>query len=248
MPLLKTDKEIELMKVGGSILRDVLKEAVAYSAPGRTTQEVDQMMEKKIVRAGAEPGFKKIKGYRWGSCISINEQIVHTPPSKRIIKAGDVVTIDAGVFYRGLHTDSSYSFQVGKKDPDIEVFLQTGKNVLEKAIKTAKAGNHIGHISEVIFEGIKRKGYSVVLQLTGHGVGKELHEAPQIPCFNEKPVSKTPLIMNGMTLAIEIMYTMGRGDMEYESDGWSIKTADNSISASFEHTVAIKQNKTLILT
>jgi methionyl aminopeptidase len=236
------------MQHGGAILHDVLISAAAMVKPGITTKSINDYIDAYILSKGAEPGFKKVPGYSWASCICVNEQIVHTPPSNKIIKDGDIVTIDAGVFYGGFHTDSATSVQAGTKTPDVTLFLETGKKALKSALKVATKGKRIGDISHAFQTTIESAGYGIVRELTGHGVGKELHEDPYVPCFINRPIEKTLLLEPGLVIAIEVMYAMGKGEMGYESDEWSIKTADNSLAACFEHTVAITENGALILT
>lgn len=236
------------MQYGGVILHDVLKAAAAMVKPGISTLAINDYIDSYIVEKGAEPGFKKVTGYSWASCICVNEQIVHTPPSHKIIKDGDVVTIDAGVYYEGLHTDSAVTVQAGNKTPEVTKFLETGKRALRNALKVTTKGKRIGDISHAFQSTIEAAGYGIVRELTGHGVGKELHEDPYVPCFINRPIEKTLLLEPGLVIAIEVMYTMGQGEMEYEADEWSIKTADNSLAACFEHTVAITENGALILT
>lgn len=248
MDWIKNETQISSMRKGGKILHEALADARAFVRPGITTLELNQHIEDFIVSKGGYPGFKKVKGYSWGSCICINEQIVHTPPSQKIIRSGDVVTIDAGVYYGGMHTDSAITIQLGRKKSHIERFLNTGMNALSAAIQYAKEGNRIGHISRVFEQQISEAGYSIVRELTGHGIGKNLHEKPYIPCYLDKPVEHTELLKENMTLAVEVMYTMGSDGMENEAGGWSIKTKDNSIAACFEHTIVVRKNKPLILT
>ncbi len=245
---LKSDKEIKIMQEAGAMLHEVLEKAPEYILPGTPTSVINDKIEKHIVSLGGEPGFKRVKGYSWGTCICVNEQIVHTPPSDRKIEPGDVVTVDAGVFYNGLHTDSAITIQVEPKTQKVTQFLDVGKSALKKALEQTKVGNRIGHISKVFQNTIEGAGYSIVRELTGHGVGKELHEDPYIPCFVHKKLEKTLELQEGMTLAIEVMYAMGERNIVTEADGWSIKMADNSVAATFEHTVALKKGETLILT
>lgn len=243
----KTAEEIKTMEKAGSILRKALNEAQSYTKVGKTTNDIDKHIDNFIVDAGAEPGFKRVQGYSWASCICVNDQIVHTPPSDRVIEEGDVVTIDAGVYLDGLHTDSAVTVQVGKKDPKVTKFLETGKKALNAALKQAVLGNRIGHISRAFQQIIEPAGYTIIPELTGHGVGKDLHEDPYVPCFLDRPVEKTIKLKEGMTLALEVMYTTGSSTLSYEPDGWSIKVADGGTTACFEHTVAIQSNKPFIL-
>ena len=248
MTILKTAQEIKCMMKGGKILRDVLIYAEKVIEVGMTTKELNDLIEEFIVSHGGKAGFKKVAGYSWATCICVNQQVVHTPPSDRVMEDGDVVTIDAGVYLDGFHTDSAITVQIGTKTPEVTLFLETGKKALSKALEQAKTGKHIGHISEAFQHTIESAGYSIIKELTGHGVGKELHEDPYIPCYSRGSAEKTEKLKPGMTLALEVMYAMGRPEIENEADGWSIKTEDNSLTATFEKSIAILEKKTLILT
>ncbi len=245
---LKNTSQIESMKKGGAMLKEALVYAQSQVRVGITTLELNNRIEQKILSLGGYPGFKKVKGYSWGTCICINDQVVHTPPSKRIIKDADVVTIDAGVFFEGLHTDSAVTVQAGTQTPAITRFLEVGKQALQSALEQTVVGNRIGHISSAFQDTIESAGYSIIRELTGHGVGAELHEDPYIPCFLEKKISQTKELVPGMTLALEVMYSMGKPKIATERDGWSIRVVDGSPTATFEHTVALSENGTLILT
>lgn len=250
MIYLKTDKEIGIMKEGGVRLRGVVKKLLPFVTVGISTEEIDKEAERLICEQGGEASFKKVKGYNWTTCISINEQIVHTSPSKREVKTGDIVTIDIGMLYKGYNTDFATTFIVGDiKDNAVNKFLETGKTTLNKAIDQAKVGNRIGDISHCIESEIAKRGYGIVKELTGHGIGRDLHEDPFIPGFLEKPISKTVPIRNGLVIAIEIIYTMKGGHMKHEkNDTWSIVTSDGSKAACFEHTIAITNRGTEVLT
>ena len=246
----KQAEEIQIMKEGGVKLREAVKLLLPTIRPGQTTQEIDKRAKKLILSQGAEISFNKVKGYSWATCLPINEQVVHTPPGKRAIKEGDVLTIDIGAYYRGFHTDYATTFVVGASgDEKTETFLRVGKETLDKAIQQAKVGNHLGNISEAIEEGIYSNGYHIMEQLTGHGVGHELHEDPFVPGYLDKPLNETLKIRAGLVLAIEVIYSMGTEHIANEKgDNWSIVTADGSLSACFEHTVAITDKNTFILT
>ncbi len=175
---------------------------------------------------------------------------MHTPPSKRVLKDGDLLTIDIGLYLQGFHTDHAISFTIGtERDPKVQRFLDVGENTLKKAIASIKVGGRIGDISKTISDEIYGHGYFILKELTGHGVGTELHEDPMIPGFLDKPINKTDLIREGMVLAVEIIYSMGTERIVYErGDLWSIATADGSLSACFEHTVGIYSDKAEVLT
>jgi len=254
---IKTAKEIEVMRVGGKILSEVLSQVVNNIKPGVSEKELDNLAEKLIVQKGGEPGFKKVKNYKNTICVSTNSVVVHGIPTNYKFKEADVVGIDCGVFYKGLHTDMSETVRVSNskvksqssKLDEIDKFLDVGKRALDEAIKTARAGNRVGDISKTIQDIVeKENGYSVVRTLVGHGVGRNLHEEPEVPGFLVGDINKTPLLREGMTIAIEVIYNMGKSDVELLQDGWTIKTADNSISGVFEKTVAITAGVPLILT
>lgn len=246
----KTASEIEIMRVCGEKLKAVMNQLVPHIQPGITTKELNQFAENYIREQGADISFSKVEGYKWAVCVPINEQVVHTPPTKRVLKDGDVLTVDIGAYFKGFHTDHAITVVVGKKStPEIDRFLQVGREALDLAIAQAKIGNRIGHISQAIEEKVVGAGYTIMKQLTGHGVGMELHEDPFIPGFLSKPVEKTMKLKAGLVLALEVIYSMGSGDISYEEgQDWSIITADKSMSACFEHTVAITDKNTLVLT
>lgn len=248
---IKTPQEIEIMKTGGKMLADTLYAVMDAAKVGVSEKELDALAEKLIREKGGEPGFMKVEGYKHTVCMSTNEVVVHGVPTDYVLKQGDMVGIDCGVFYKGFHTDMSHSkiIEGGKKDMQKEAFLNTGYYALEEAIKMATIGNHVGHISKTIQTIVEGAGYSIVRGLVGHGVGKNLHEEPEVPGFLAGSISKTPVLKEGMVIAIEIIYNMGAKDVVYNNqDGWTISTADGSLSGLFERTVAITKNGPLILT
>lgn len=246
----KTDSEIEIMRQGGIKLKEVMKQLVPHIQAGISTNELNRFAENYIREQGADISFNKVEGYKWAVCVPINEQVVHTPPTKRILKNGDVLTVDIGAYFKGFHTDHAITVVVGgQTTPQIEKFLTCGREALQLAIDQAHVGNRIGHISEAIEKKVVGDGYTIMRQLTGHGVGHELHEDPFIPGFLSKPVEKTMKLKAGMVLALEVIYSMGSAEIAYEEgQDWSIITADKSMSACFEHTVAINEKNTLVLT
>lgn len=245
----KTAEELTVMAEGGRILRETLNETRAFIKPGVTTREIDDVAESLIRKAGAEPAFQRVEDYQWTTCICINDQVVHTPPSERKIKEGDIVTLDMGVFYKGFNTDKADTIAVGQTTPEVKKFLETGRNALNKALKQAKQGNYIGNISQSIGTDITEAGYWVIRNLTGHGVGKILHEDPLIPGVLSEKLKHTPKIEAGMALAIEVIYAESKTDFtEEEGDGWSLVTKNGSLAAMFEETVGVFENKTSILT
>lgn len=260
----KTKPEIEKMRQGGKILAGVLFELLENIKPGVSEIEIDQLAEKLIRTKGAFPGFKKVKGYKHSICVSTNNAVVHGVPTNYKFKNGDVVGIDCGVYYKGFHTDMAETLRVksqitnllagkaGHKSQKVDMidkFIETGKKALNEAIKAAKIGNRIGSISKTIQGIIETQGYSVVRSLVGHGVGKRLHEEPEIPGFLSVPIAKTPKLLEGMTIAIETIYNMGKSDVVLSNDdSWTIKTADASISGLFERTIVVTKDGPVVLT
>lgn len=250
---IKTPEEVAIMKKSGEILSEVLY-AVCEAArkPGMTELEIDAMAEKMIRERGGEPGFMKVPGYKHTICASTNDVVVHGIPTEYRLKEGDIIGIDCGVFYKGFHTDMAETVIVGADNsvsPEVQKFLKTGKESVMEAITKAVIGNHIGHISEIFFNRLEKEGgYSVVRSLVGHGVGRDLHEEPEIPGYVSGPIEKTPLIRENMTLAIEIIYNMGSKKVEYADDDWTILTEDGSLSAVFERSVVVTKNGPVFLT
>lgn len=247
---LKKDWEIEIMIEGGKKLRRVIKQLIQEISVGKTTNDIDKKAEFLIKREGGEPSFKRVKNYFWSTCLSINEQIVHTPPSERFLKEGDILTVDLGVYYQGYHTDWATTIIIGNhSDKEKEQFLNAGEITLEKAIAQFKIGNRIGHVSQAIEESLRGFNYYPIEELTGHGIGKELHENPYVPGFLVGSLDETEKIKNGLVVAIEIIYSQKKTRIKYEKrNHWSLITENGSLSACFEKTVAIYKNKPLILT
>lgn len=254
----KTEEEIEIMQRGGQILAEVVSEVLEQISPGVSELDIDKLAETLILRKGGEPAFKRVGSYRNTVCVSTNDVVVHGIPTSYIFKEGDVVGIDCGVYYKGFNTDMAETIQVqssnlkvkSQNDEDkINRFLKTGMLALEAGINEARVGNRIGHISKAIQRIIETGGYSVVRSLIGHGIGKSLHEEPEVPGFLDIALDKTPKLRQGMTIAIEVIYNMGKSDVTYSGDdGWTIKTKDNSLSGLFERTVAIINEGPLVLT
>lgn len=256
----KTPAEIVSMQKGGKILSDVLWEVMRAAKVGVSEIELDQLAEKLIRERGGEPGFMKVPGYKHTVCFCTNEVVVHGIPSSYRLQAGDVICIDCGVYLEGFHTDMAETVIVddggkwqmanSKAFEERKRFLSIGKKALEAGIAEAKIGNRIGHISKAIQDITEKEGgYSIVRTLIGHGVGRELHEAPEVPGFLDRKIEKTPLLEDGMTIAIEVIYNMGGKEVVYRGDDdWTIVSEDGSLSAVFERSVAISGGKTILLT
>lgn len=254
---IRTAKEIEIMRHSGKILAQALFATLEQVKPGVTELELDAFAEKFIRSHGGEPGFMKVPGYKHTICTSTNDNVVHGIPGDRVLVEGDIIGIDMGVFYQGFHTDMAETVRVesdavkkmGKKD-ETDIFLAAGKKALEAGIAQAKGGNHVGDISRAM-QGVieKEHGYAVVRSLVGHGVGRELHEAPEIPGYLLGSISKTPKLKPGMTIAIEIIYNQGSGEIVYANeDNWTLATADGSLSGVFERSMVITEGDADILT
>lgn len=249
----KTKEEIEIMAKGGIILGEILNKIVEKVKPGISTGELDSFADEQIRINKAQASFKTVRDYKWATCMCVNDVVVHgIPQNSEILKDGDILGIDIGLLYKGFHTDISTSRIVGKlKDKNVLDFLMTGKNALEEAIKLAIPGNYVYDISKSIQTNIQEKGYGIVRQLVGHGVGIKLHEDPQIPGWVQKGEKREESegLKPGMTIAIEIIYTMGSEKIVYKNrDGWTIVTQDGNIAGLFEKTVAIEEHGVRIIT
>ncbi len=247
---IKSEKEIEIMRRGGSYLASVMKEAIAFSKPGVALCQINDLIEKSIKSKKAKPSFKMVEDYHWASCLNINQGVVHGIPNKYCLKENDYLSLDIGLFYQGFHSDMSRTIKI-KRHEDKKAedkFLTVGKKALMEAVKAAKAGNRVGHISQALEKTLRAAGYSPVEVLTGHGIGHNLHENPSIPCFLPGTIEETPLLKKGMTLALEVIYAKGKPDLVMREDDWTLETEDGQLSGLFEDTVAIGDKGALILT
>ncbi len=244
----KSPQEIEKMRRSGRIVREVLEHVRKQVAPGATTMDLERAAEKMIADRGAKPAFKGYMGYPCVLCTSVNDEIVHGIPSeKRVLKAGDIVSIDCGVVLDGYYGDSAITVPVGESiKPELEKLLEVTEASLYKGIEQVKIGNTIGHVGAAIQKHVESHGFSVVREFVGHGIGTKLHEAPQIPNFGRK--GQGAELTEGMVLAIEPMVNSGRPEAKVLSDKWTAVTVDGSYSAHFEHCVAITKQGPVILT
>lgn len=243
---LKTTAEIAKMRAGGRIAARVLNELTIAARPGVTILELDGLAEKIIREAGATPSFKGFKGYPTATCVSVNEEIVHGIPTSRELRDGDIIGLDVGVYYQGFHTDTAVSVGVGKISDEAQKLIDVTEESLRAAIKIIKPGIHLGDIQSAIQEKIESNGFSVIRDLVGHGVGQNLQEAPSIPNYGEKGTGL--ILQEGMTLAIEPMVAAGNWRVRVKDDGWTVVTADGSLAAHFEHTIAVTKDGCEILT
>lgn len=247
MITIKNEKELEIMKKCGEITARAMERALLNVRVRKTKKEIDEVAREEIERLEGKPSFMTVPNYHWTTCITFNEEVVHGVPNDDQIREGDIVSVDLGTLYKSFHTDMARTVAVGEVDKKIIQFLKTGKLALSQAIEKARIGFKVRDISKTIQEIIEGKGYSVVRALTGHGIGKFLHEDPYIPGFAEG--GESPRLTLGMTLAIEVIYTMGGHNVLYKgNDGWTIATADGSLSALFEDTVALTKSGPMILT
>lgn len=248
---IKTKAEIELIAEGGKILHDILLRTAAIVEPGITTYRLNEFAEKEIEKAGGRPSFKnygsKKNPFPFGLCTSVNNQVVHGMPSKfNILKQGDIISLDIGMEYKKLYTDTAITVPVGRIDSKAKKIIEVTKKSLDMAIKQVKPGNRIGDIAWATQKTAEDEGFSVVRDLGGHGVGYDVHEDPYVPCYG-KPHTGPKLEM-GMVLAIEPMLCEGEYFLEYEADGWTISTKDGGLSAHFEHTIAVTDYGCRVLT
>ncbi len=248
MITVKSPREIELMAGAGKIVGDVLAMLATRVVPGVSTWDLDQEAEVFIRgHSGAKPSFKGLYGFPASLCTSINAEVVHGIPSKkRVLKEGDILSIDVGVCVGGLHADSAITVACGAAKPDAARLLDTTQRALRAGIAAATAGAHVGDIGHAVQQVAETAGYSVVRELVGHGIGTSFHEEPQVPNFGTP--GRGPRLAAGMTIAIEPMINVGRPDIRTLSDRWTVVTADGSLSAHFEHTVAITENGARVLT
>lgn len=243
---IKTKDEMTIMVEAGKKLGRVKAALRKAVKEGVTAAAIEDLAQELIKKEGAKPSFAMVPGYHWATCINIGSGLVHGIPKKEIVfKKGDLVSIDVGLCYQGFHSDTSFSMALSPAK-EVARFLEVGKTALKKAIKEARAGKRIYDISRAIEKEVKANSYSPVEALTGHGIGRNLHEDPNIPCFfTDKANLK---IVPGMTLAIEVMYTLGSPELVLENDGWTISTRDGKISALYEETVAVTEHGPLVLT
>lgn len=232
------------MKEGGKIAATIREELLRRMEPGVATRELEELAVQMFNDFNVVPSFLGYQGYPFTIITCFNEEVVHGMPSDREIELGDVITLDLGVFHKGFHTDTAKTREIGTSDQ--AGFLQIGRDALSRAIKQAVPGNHIGDISHAIQDEIESHGYNVIRAFVGHEIGKNMHEDLQIPCFGSP--GEGPELYAGMTLAVEVMYMQGTYKLNILDDGWTAVTKDGSLSAMFEHTIAITQGEPLILT
>jgi methionyl aminopeptidase len=245
MIYLKTEEEIQLIKESSLLVGKTLAEVAKHIKPGITTIELDEVAEKFIRDHGAKPGFKGYRGFPATLCISVNEQVVHGIPGNRRLKDGDIASIDCGVLLDGYYGDSAFTFAVGEVKPEVLALMKDTRESLYLGIEQATIGKRTGDIGNAIQQFVAPKGYGIVRELIGHGVGKYLHESPDVPNYGKK--GQGVLLTEGMVIAIEPMINLGKRHVFQENDGWTIRTLDRKPSAHYEHTLAIRKDRAEIL-
>lgn len=249
-----SNAKIVAMQEGGKVLGAILSELLDVSVPGISLLEIEALAQQRIKEAGMKPSFSTVADYKWATCLCINDVIVHGIPNGYELKEGDVFTIDIGLINKTYHSDTAWTKVICSKESnyrtpkDVETFLAVGQSALKKAISQARSGNRVGHISKIIQDIVEGAGYGIAKSLVGHGIGTTLHEAPQIPGFLKGSIEKTAPLTTGMTIAVEVIYTMGNPALVYLDDGWSIATRDRSVSAVFEASLAVTDTEPIILT
>lgn len=253
--MVRNKYELRLMRESGRIAASVLKKALDAISVGISGLDIDKIAEKEIYKQGGDLSYKSVPGYKYATCVTVNDQVVHGIPTEDKLKEGDLVSIDLAVSYKGWNTDCAWSVLVGgsvgqnlseSKENEKKNFLRVGEQTLWEGIAQAVAGNRVGDISNAIQNRVEGAGYSVVRSLVGHGVGKKLHEEPEIPGFGKK--GEGMILKRGMTLAIEVIYAKGNSDVVLEKDGWTFKTADGSWGGLFEMTVLVGDRQAEVLT
>ena len=244
--VLKSRQEIEEMKAANRIVAEILEAIKGIVGPGITTEELNGFAEEKLREKKAKPAFKGYRGYPKALCTSVNSQVVHGVPSKTLLKEGDLLSIDFGAYYKGFYGDAAITVPVGKVSDEAMRLKEVAEKALYKGIEKASPGNRLSDISHAIQSFVEDNGFSVVREFVGHGIGRELHEEPQVPNFGRPGVGVR--LKAGMVLAIEPMINAGRSEVKVLQDGWTAVTMDGSLSAHFEHTVAITEAGPMILT
>ncbi len=245
MIFLRQPEEIDKLRASNIIVADILEEIKSKVRSGITTLELDRIAEELCIKRGAKPAFKGYRGYPFSLCISVNSEVVHGLPSQRTLMAGDVVSLDYGVLYKGYYGDAAITVAIGQISEEAEKLIKVTEESLYLGIDQARVGNRLGDISATVQGHVEKAGFSVVRDFVGHGIGRSLHEEPQIPNFGKR--GRGVALKAGMVLAIEPMVNAGSYQVEVLQDGWTVLTADGKLSAHFEHSVAITDNGPEIL-
>jgi methionyl aminopeptidase len=246
MIIVKTAQELDAMRASGRLAAQILDSVARSVRPGVTTRELDEMADRLIVASGAKSAFFGYRGYPGHICVSVNEEVVHGIPGPRLVQLGDVVSLDIGVEVGGFVGDNATTVMVGVTDPEVVRLAEVGRQSLAAAINMARAGRRLSDISHAVQQTAEGAGFSVVRDFVGHGVGRRLHEDPQIPNFG--PPGHGPKLRPGMTFALEPMLNLGVAEVEVLADGWTVVTRDRKPSVHFEHSVAIRDGEAVVLT
>ena len=250
--IIKSADEIAIMRQAGRIVAEILEILTQQVRAGMKTRELDTITVREAARRGATPSFKGYRGFPANLCVSVNDEIVHGIPGDRILQEGDIVSLDFGVIYQGFQGDAAVTVGIGKISPESRKLIEATHGSLEAGIAAARAGATLGDISAAIQSYAESRGYSVVREYTGHGIGREMHEEPQIPNCTEPPYGLMPgagpVLKKGMTLCLEPMLNIGDWHTRVADDRWTVRTADGSLSAHFEHTIVVNDNEPEVLT
>jgi len=244
--LIKTEQEIEIMAQAGQILAQVMKETAVRAKPGVKTKELDSFAQALILKRKARPGFKDYNNFPASVCACVNEELVHCVPAERELKQGDIVSLDMGVLFQGYYSDMAVTVPVGEVNPEALRLIRTTKKALKRGIKKIRPGLTFGDIGNTIQRYVESQGYSVVRDLTGHGIGKDLHEDPEIPNYGKRKTG--PVIKQGMVFCLEPMVSAGDWQIKRTKDGHGFQTKDSSLCAHFEHTIAVTSREVIVLT
>ena len=244
--IIKSEREIATMRQAGRIVATILKILSKQIKPGMKTKELDIITAREVERLEAKPSFKGYRGFPANLCVSVNDEIVHGIPGERVLNEGDIVSLDFGAIFGGFHVDAAETVGVGKIKPKAKKLMEATKGALEAGINAARPGARLGDVSAAIQDYAESRGYSVVREYTGHGIGRDMHEEPQIPNFGLPGTG--PVLKKGMTLALEPMVNLGDWQTRLGDDHWTVLTADGSLSAHFEHTIAITDTEPEVLT
>jgi methionyl aminopeptidase len=242
----KSEEEIALIRESADILSKAHGEVAREVRPGITSIQLDKIAEEYIRDSGGEPSFKGYNGFPASLCISMNENVVHGFPSDQELKDGDIISVDCGVFYKGFHSDCAYTYPIGQVTEKVSALLKATKESLYLGIEQAVVGNRIGDIGNTVQSYVEERGYTVVRELVGHGLGRNLHESPEVPNYGKR--GRGPKLKSGLVIAIEPMINLGARNIVQESDGWTIRTQDRMPSAHFEHTVVVHEERTEVIT
>ena len=244
--IIKSEREIAIMRQAGRIVATVMDILIGQVRPGMKTKELDVIAAREVERLGAKPSFKGYRGFPANLCVSVNDEVVHGIPGERVLRQGDIVSLDLGASFMGFQGDAAVTIGVGEISPPAKELVETTEGVLKAGIAAARSGARLGDISAAIQNYAESRGYSVVREYTGHGIGREMHEEPQIPNFGLPGTG--PVLKKGMTLALEPMVNVGDWRTRLDDDHWTVLTADGNLSAHFEHTIAITDGEPEVLT